>query len=237
MLNPDGAKKCRRTNAIGIDLNRDAVNLTSPESRILINLRDKVNADFALNLHDQEIYYSAGNNPKPALMSFLAPSYNEQKEINSLRKKSMQLINVINKCLQKYIPEQVGRYSDKFISSAFGDNIQKRNTSTILIETGGNIKDKEKQFARKLTSTAIFSALKSIASCSYKLENINDYKKIPLNVKNKFFDIIIRGVKIKRNNQIFKTDIGIRKNEFEGKGEYKITQTGDLSDYYDFNNI
>ncbi|MDZ7613028.1 MAG: M14 family zinc carboxypeptidase [Flavobacteriaceae bacterium] len=35
MLNPDGAEQFNRRNAIGIDINRDAVRLQSPESRIL----------------------------------------------------------------------------------------------------------------------------------------------------------------------------------------------------------
>ena len=42
MLNPDGAEVFERRNALGIDLNRDAVHLTSPEARVLKAERDRI---------------------------------------------------------------------------------------------------------------------------------------------------------------------------------------------------
>jgi len=44
MLNPDGASRWTRENAIGIDLNRDALRLIAPESQILKQVRDSLNA-------------------------------------------------------------------------------------------------------------------------------------------------------------------------------------------------
>ena len=58
MLNPDGAASFSRRNAIGIDINRDAVALQSPESQILKNTRDSLQAQFGFNLHDQSKYYN-----------------------------------------------------------------------------------------------------------------------------------------------------------------------------------
>ena len=37
MLNPDGAERFKRRNALGIDLNRDADRLSCPESRMFEN--------------------------------------------------------------------------------------------------------------------------------------------------------------------------------------------------------
>src|SRR5680860_638142 len=57
MLNPDGAALFQRRNAAHIDLNRDALHLSNPESRLLKNVRDSLNPAFGFNLHDQSIYY------------------------------------------------------------------------------------------------------------------------------------------------------------------------------------
>ena len=39
MLNPDGAEAYKRRNMQDIDINRDAVNLATPEARLLKKLR------------------------------------------------------------------------------------------------------------------------------------------------------------------------------------------------------
>ena len=61
MLNPDGAELFNRHNAIGIDINRDALRLQSPESQLLKKVRDSLDADFGFNLHDQS-NFETGNN-------------------------------------------------------------------------------------------------------------------------------------------------------------------------------
>ncbi|MGB3585819.1 MAG: M14 family zinc carboxypeptidase, partial [Tunicatimonas sp.] len=130
MLNPDGAEQFQRQNALDIDLNRDALRLQSPESQILKHLRDSLQAEFGFNLHDQSVYYTAGTNPKPATISFLAPAYNYEKKVNDVRKQALQLIVLLNDAIQTFIPGQVGRYNDDFEPRAFGDNMQKWGTST-----------------------------------------------------------------------------------------------------------
>ncbi|NJL74627.1 MAG: hypothetical protein HC892_05880 [Saprospiraceae bacterium] len=163
MLNPDGAERFQRQNAMGVDLNRDALRLQNPESKILKQVRDDLQPAWGFNLHDQSRYYAVGNTSKPATISFLAPAYNEQKEVNETRGDAMKLIVVMNKMLQKYLPGQVAKYSDAFEPRAFGDNIQKWGTRTILIESGGHYNDPEKQFIRKMNFLALMTALESIA--------------------------------------------------------------------------
>ncbi len=46
MLNPDGAEIFSRPNKFGIDINRDALELRSPEAQILKRVRDSLAADF-----------------------------------------------------------------------------------------------------------------------------------------------------------------------------------------------
>ena len=48
ILNPDGALNYTRNNLNGIDLNRDFLNLSQPESRLLNNLYESVEPDFVL---------------------------------------------------------------------------------------------------------------------------------------------------------------------------------------------
>ncbi len=60
MLNPDGAEVYRRENAQSIDINRDALNLATPEGRLLKQLRDRHQPILGFNLHDQNRRRTAG---------------------------------------------------------------------------------------------------------------------------------------------------------------------------------
>ena len=224
MLNPDGAERFQRRNAQDIDINRDALRLESPEAKLLMKYRDAVNPDFGFNLHDQDVWYSAGNTKYPATLSFLTPAFDNEKTINESRKKSMRLIAEMNDVLQKFIPNQIGRYSDDFMPTAFGDNIQKRGTSTILIESGGYADDPERQIVRKLNFVAILYALFSISNNNFEIKEITDYEKIPFNKKNKLFDYIIRNAVIPKNNMKYKADIGIRSRNLHDKDIFDVEE-------------
>jgi murein tripeptide amidase MpaA len=52
ILNPDGALAYTRENANGIDLNRDAQNLSQPESQILRKAFDDFQPDYCFNLQE-----------------------------------------------------------------------------------------------------------------------------------------------------------------------------------------
>lgn len=242
MLNPDGAERFTRRNALGIDLNRDALRLQSPEAQLLKRVRDELDADWGFNLHDQSRYYAAGNSPNTATISFLAPAYNYEKEVNKVRARSMQLIGLMNETLQKYIPGKVARYNDDFEPRAFGDNIQKWGTSTILIESGGLIDDPEKQEIRKLNFLVIMSALEAIAAKRYETADRSIYESIPFNDSGAFLDLALREVQIERNGKWYTVDIGIRRNETIVDGESvfsgaSIADQGDLSTYHAYENF
>ena len=237
MLNPDGAERFQRRNSQGIDINRDALRLEAPESKILMNLRDELNADFGFNLHDQDIWYASGNTKFPATLSFLAPTYNAEKEINEIRKQSMQLIASINNMLQELIPNQTTKYDDGFMPNAFGDNIQKKGTSTILIESGGFYNDPEKQIVRKMNFISILHALKIISNKSYENEDISSYNQIPFNKKNKLFDYILRNAIIAGEFGDYKADIGVRNKALIDKDIFIIDDIGDLSQNFAFKEI
>ena len=96
MLNPDGAKLYTRENANNIDLNRDSQLLSQPESNILRQVFDDFKPDYCFNLHDQRTIFGVDESCQPATLSFLAPSFNESREINECRLKAIDLIATIN---------------------------------------------------------------------------------------------------------------------------------------------
>lgn len=242
MLNPDGAEIFSRRNAIGIDINRDAVRRQSPESELLKRVRDSLDADFGFNLHDQSKYYNAKTTEKPATISFLAPAYNFEKDINATRGSAMRVIAHMNTIMQRYARGQVGRYSDEFEPRAFGDNMQKWGTSTILIESGGQYEDPEKQFIRKLNYVGILSAIESISAKSYESATLDQYLSIPKN-DIKLFDLKIENLSFTYLGLDFKVDIGVNHHEIENKNHSefyylgKISDVGDLSTHYGYETL
>lgn len=239
MLNPDGAEHFTRRNRLGIDMNRDALRLQSPEARTLKRVRDSLDADFGFNLHDQSRYYNALRTEKPATISFLAPAYNYEKSVNTVRANAMKVIVLMNRVLQQFVPGQVGRYNDDFEPRAFGDNIQKWGTSTMLIESGGQYKDPEKQEIRKLNFVAIIAALHSIAKQTYAAIPAGEYFDIPNNDR-KLFDLKITGLTYELLGHQYILDVGFFRNEVDNEAheDYHIVggigDLGDLSTFYGY---
>ena len=237
MLNPDGAERFIRRTAQGIDMNRDAVALQCPESRILKNLVKELQPEFSFNLHDQNVRYSAGKTGEQATISFLATAYNEQTEWNEVRTKSRQVISAMNETLLNFIPKNIGRFSDEFEPRAFGDNIQKWGSSLILIESGGYKDDVEKQFIRKLNFVSILSAFDVILNNNYQSFTLEEYQKIPQNEKY-LFDFKITNAKMESLGQIYNVDLGINLEEINidraSDFSYKsvIEDMGDLSVFW-----
>ncbi len=243
MLNPDGADRFVRRNAIGIDLNRDAIRLQCPESQILKKVRDELDADWGFNLHDQSRYYSAGLNPKTATISFLAPAYNYEKEINDVRGNAMKMIGIMNGILQQYVPGKIAKYNDDFEPRAFGDNIQKWGTSTILIECGGLDGDPDKQYIRKLNYVALLSAFDAIASRAHDQADITAYQQLPFNESSSFFDLIVREAEVQKEGNWYTMDMGFRRDEvsYNGNRDYyykaSMSEFGDMSVFFGYNEI
>ena len=71
MLNPDGAEAYQRRNLQGIDINRDAIGLQTPEARLLKKLRDEWSPAIGFNLHNQQGLTAVGRTPKQAAISLL----------------------------------------------------------------------------------------------------------------------------------------------------------------------
>lgn len=234
LLNPDGAEEYKRENKISIDINRDANKKESPEANILWKMANKIKPEFAFNLHDQDSYYTVGRTRKSTAISMLAPPFNFENTISNTRKKSMQLIASINHSLQKFIPNQIARYKDDHEPRSFGDSFISKSISSVLIESGFVIDDFNKSIIRKLNFIALLFAFNSIRTNDFLNMNESDYYSIPEN-QTMLFDLLLKNLLYKIDNQEYKIDIGINRekkyckelNKFYYKG--KIVEVGDLS--------
>lgn len=194
MLNPDGAVRFQRRNAQNIDINRDALALRTQEAALLKKMQTDLKPHFAFNLHDQELS-TVGNNRVISTMSLLAPAYDSERSDNAVRTKAKQIASVFNDILQLYIPGRISKYDDSFEPRAFGDNMQKSGTSTLLVESGHIENDPKKEMIRKLNFVGIISALISIANSEYQSINTDQYEKLPPTGK-RAYDLIIRNATI-----------------------------------------
>lgn len=206
ILNPDGAARYTRLNANGIDLNRDAKNLSQVESRVLRKIYEEFKPDFCFNLHGQRTIYNVGDTNKSSILSFLSPSQDEDRMITSNRKVAMQIISEINTMLQAEIPGCIARYDDAFNINCVGDMFQSFETPTLLYEAGHYPNDYNREEVRRLIFLAILKAL-IVISDDVDTSSYRDYFKIPDNNK-KFYDIIIRNAKLEQNSDTT-LDIGI----------------------------
>jgi len=213
MLNPDGALLYTRENANNIDLNRDAQNLTQPESKLLRSTFDTFKPDYCYNLHDQRTIYGVGSDKiKPATVSFLAPAYNENRDINEVRTKAIKVIVAMNKILQEFIPNQVGRFDDSFNINCVGDTFQFLNVPTILIEAGHFQDDYERELTRKFVFIALAEGFKNIYENDIVFNEIEDYMNIPHN-KICFYDFIYKNIKISYDNNKIITNFALQFKE------------------------
>ncbi|WP_460218990.1 M14 family metallopeptidase [Psychroserpens sp. MEBiC05023] len=194
MLNPDGAKAYTRVNANGIDLNRDAQDLSQPESRALRSVFNEFKPDFCYNLHGQRTIFSAGNSSNSAVVSFLAPAQDAERTITVTRKIAMEVISKMNDNLQLQIPDHVGIYDDGFNLNCVGDTFQSQNVPTILFEAGHFPNDYEREQTRKFIYQSLLLSLSYISKNNIDGANYSSYLGMPKNEKL-FYDVIIRNAK------------------------------------------
>jgi hypothetical protein len=235
ILNPDGAILYTRENANKVDLNRDALDCSQPESKVLRKVLEQFNPNYCFNLHDQRTIFGLLESEKPATMSFLTASYNIEREFNVVRKKAASVIVEINNELQKFIPNQIGRFDDSFNINCTGDFFTNKGYSTILFEAGHYKNDYNRDIVRKYVFIALKSAI-SICNENVIVEsNFNKYLHIYQNNKC-FYDFIFKNVKIIDNNveKIIKFAVQFRENLKDGKIEFipEIVHIDNLDSFF-----
>jgi len=218
ILNPDGAIAYTRENANAIDLNRDALDLSQPESVILRDLYHSFRPDYCFNMHDQRTIYGVGDTNLPATVSFLAPAFNENRDISPTRQIAINCIVYAYNELQKYIPNQVARYNDTYNASCVGDTFQSYNTPTILFESGHFPGDYEREETRKYIFIGLLKTFDVIYENDVVVNKLADYLKIPQN-KVSFSDFIYKNIKINMDNSSYITTFAAQYEEILVNGE------------------
>lgn len=235
MLNPDGAESYTRENANLVDLNRDAHNLTQVESRVLRKVFEEFQPDYCYNLHDQRTIFGVEDTGFPATVSFLSPAYNENRDINEVRIKAMNVIVAMNETLQQYIPNQVGRFDDSFNINCIGDTFQHLNVPTILFEAGHYPNDYEREEPRKFIFISLVSGIQYLNKTQTVHNKTDEYLNIPQN-KIVFFDFIYKNVKINYdgNEKIANFAAQFKEVPVDGKVvfEARIAQVDNLENYF-----
>lgn len=212
IANPDGAGAYTRVNANDIDLNRDSEQLSQPESRILREQFETFKPHYCYNMHDQRTIFGVGEPPLPATVSFLAPAYNEKREINEPRETAIRLIIAMARTLQEYIPGQIGRFDDSFNSNCIGDMFQSLGVPTVLFEAGHYQNDYNRDYTRKFVFFALIAGFQAIYENVLVKQDLQDYFIIPQN-QNVFYDLMYKNIKINYENKEKITNIASQYEE------------------------
>lgn len=210
MVNPDGAEKWSRRTALNIDPNRDALELQSTETRILMDRIKSSGAEVAFNLHDQRNLFHLIDESDSATISFLAPSVDINRSINPTRRKAMNWVSHLQKTLKSIHSCGAAKYTDEYYPTAFGENVQALGIPTILIESGASKNDPNRDLARKLNFLLLLESLKVLSNDTL-LDNytIADYDSIPLNGTNQW-DVLVKNVQVLHKSNPAQVDLGIR---------------------------
>jgi hypothetical protein len=195
MLNPDGAEFYVRRNLQGIDINRDARNLETPEARLLKKLRDDWSPAIGFNLHNQNALTSVGDTDKQAAISLLVVYGDAAKTTSEGHERNRRLAAAMAAALSQFIPGYIGRYDDGYTASAFGDNFSAWGTPVILIETGA-LHGKDEMYLVKMNFVAILTALKAMADGSEKARSTAEYDALPPNSSGRVVHTVFRNANV-----------------------------------------
>jgi hypothetical protein len=230
MLNPDGAELFRRENAAGIDINRDAARLATPEGRILKALRDKLHPDFGFNLHDQNARTRAGRSGLQTAIALQAPpTDSDNRKYDAVRSRARLVAARIVETLRSEIPGRMAHYDDTYNPRAFGDHMQAWGTSTVLIESGALPDDPEKQRLRAINFAAILSALDGMATGDYVNADSAAYESLPFNAGGARSLLIIGGTLVLPGLGPLQADVAIDYEDQLHKAQPILRDVGDLS--------
>ncbi|MEP4889663.1 MAG: M14 family zinc carboxypeptidase [Aliiglaciecola sp.] len=225
MLNPDGAQQQTRENAQGIDINRDAAALQTPEGKVLKSLFDNIKPAFAFNLHDQSRYYRIEHSLAPVEMAFLAPAGDSHESMPEHRCNAMKLIGAVLSDMSDELFGRVAKYQDSYSDRAFGDLACSQGIACVLIESGYRTNDLNRQNARRLNFLCLMLGLKHIADGSYQQVGEFAYNSLPYNIENGLCDLVIRGLNVDSVKGNFNVDVALK---HLNRKQALISELGDL---------
>ena len=197
MLNPDGAEVYRRRNAQGIDINRDARNLATPEGRLLKSLRDKHQPILGFNLHDQNRRRTVGDTERLAT-SVGARGRRRCREDGHAGAAARDAGVRGDRGDARHVhPGRRRRASTTtFSPRSFGDNLTAWGTPVVLIESGGVPPGTSLQELTRLNFVALVAVLSELAENDLERRDPDAYERIPENSSDLWADVALRGGRI-----------------------------------------
>jgi hypothetical protein len=193
MLNPDGAERYARRNAQAIDVNRDALSLTTPEGRALKAVRDRFQPELGFNLHDQSRRTTVGDTGVLATVSLLAVSGDRAGTLTPGRARAKRVCSVVARALAPFVPGGVARYDEDWNPRAFGDNLTAWGTPVVLIESGGVPPGRPLSDLTRLDYVALLTALHGLARDDLAGETADPYESLPRNAEKLWTDVLLEG--------------------------------------------
>jgi Predicted carboxypeptidase len=230
MLNPDGAQVFQRRNAAGVDVNRDARELATPEARALKAVGDAVKPDFGFNLHDQNARTRVGPRGKQAAIALEVPAYSEEGTYNEVRTRGRFVAATLASMFGTQIPGRIAKYDETFNPRAFGENMQKWGASTVLIESGALPDDPEKQRLRTLNAAAILGVLDAIATGSYTSADPASYESLPSNEGGAHNILVTGGKLVLPGEEPMLIDLAIDYDDAVAHRGPRLRDAGDLQE-------
>ena len=228
MLNPDGAERFERRNALGIDVNRDARTLATPEGRILRELQRDLQPEWGFNLHDQSARIRVDREDRIAAISLLAPPYDHDRSVNPVRLRAMKLAAVMRDAVEPHVGGHISQYDDSYNPRAFGDGMQRWGTSTVLLEAGAWRDDGEKRHLRKTYFAALVAAIDAIATGQVERADTARYRDLPFNGPLAR-DLWVRGGTIVLPDGLsYRADLAVNYDDPLRPAEASIVDVGDL---------
>lgn len=240
MLNPDGAERFERRNAQGIDINRDARDLQTPEGRTLKAIRDRYEPFLGFNLHNQGSMTTVGDTGKVAAIALLAVAMDvpgmtsEVADPGPTTPLSKQVTAVLYEALSPFVYGHISRYDETFNPRAFGDNLTLWGTPIVLIESGGIPVGMPLNLGVKLNFVGILAVLNSLTTG--KIENANPavFDAMKMNSESPIYSLMLKNAWIFTGSGIplFKGDIAIRHDtRADSTDRFIIADVGDLEVY------
>lgn len=209
MLNPDGAEAYERRNAQGIDVNRDAMMLTTPEGILLKAIRDRFSPILGFNLHDQGRRITVGETGVLSSISLLAVSGDASGTLTPGRMRAKRVASHIAATLAPLIPGGIARYDEDWNPRAFGDNITAWGTPVVLIESGGFPKGEGFAELTRMNFVALIKVLEGLAANDLDDVSPRGYDDLLRNKSEAYADVALMGASMlePRSGKWFRADL------------------------------
>lgn len=222
MLNPDGAERYERRNAQAIDVNRDALSLSTPEGALLKSLRDRLQPELGFNLHDQDRRTVVGESGRRASIALLAVAGDKQGSLSPGRARAKRVCSLLAAVLAPFVPEAVARYDEDWSPRAFGDNLTGWGTPVVLIESGAPPAGGRLEDLTRLNFVGLLAALEALARDDAAGHDTQLYERLPRNQSGAWADVIVRAVELLQpaTREPYRTDLAfdVRRDDRELAG-------------------